>query len=393
MQQPGSLLDLDAAGADAWADRVRGLFATVAGTAEGSRFVFPTLEAKGTAVTATDWTAFPVRVANCLTRERALRLLDAPGETVGGGGRRLQEEYAEWRVGRSDGVIDRVELTTELPDYWRILAAHEPARLLELVTEFAGDSVPTKEVYGSCNPFGRRVSPEDRELAFAQTMLGNGHSPYNDGRHAICCLAQDTNELEDLFALAIEAANCRVIRDADGGQMRCLTCFEAIPLLGQAAQLGRGSDPVLVERLGRLAYEGCQVAFEDPIGIYIVGVEHARLRTPSGEVVPAEWFRCSRGTSADESPDGQARHQRLTFEVPAEEGFSVGNLVDVATEQPIRHGGQIADLVSIVVRLRVTGPDVVEVDRASETDLAEEAEDSEGCAEIRAREHELIGLI
>jgi hypothetical protein len=33
--------------------------------------------------------------------------------------RRLQEEYVEWRVVRDDVGIRRVELTTELSDYWR----------------------------------------------------------------------------------------------------------------------------------------------------------------------------------------------------------------------------------------------------------------------------------
>jgi hypothetical protein len=33
--------------------------------------------------------------------------------------RRLQEEYVEWRFMRDDMRIRRVELTTELSDYWR----------------------------------------------------------------------------------------------------------------------------------------------------------------------------------------------------------------------------------------------------------------------------------
>jgi hypothetical protein len=156
-----------------------------------NRFVRVALDESGASVTATDWTGFPVRVADCLTRERALRVLDERGRTVDGGGRGLQEEYVEWRARRRDGVVDRVELTTELPDYWRILAGHHPERVLELVSEFAAERAPVVEVFGSCDPFGSGISPDDREHAFAQTMLGpGGNSPYNDGRRAICCMVR-----------------------------------------------------------------------------------------------------------------------------------------------------------------------------------------------------------
>lgn len=47
-------------------------------------------------------------------------------------------------------------------------------------------------------------------------------------------------------------------------------------LLGAAAVGGRGSDPVLVERVGRLAFEGCRVGLADPVGVYIQAVELGR---------------------------------------------------------------------------------------------------------------------
>ena len=42
------------------------------------------------------------------------------------------------------------------------------------------------------------------------------------------------------------------------------------------------------------------------------------------------------------------------LEVPAGEGFAVSDLVDAATERPIRHGAQIAELVQLRVLLRMS---------------------------------------
>ena len=397
MHEPGGLRVLGEAGAAAWSDRVRKLFedaaaeiADAAGADNPS--VRPTLERQTTAVTGPDWTGLPLRVTACLGRERGLRLLDRRGEGVDGGGRRWQEEYVEWRVRTSDGRIDRVELTTELADHWRVLAAHDPESLLEVVATFAGEpEVRPELVFGSRDPLDDDVSPEDRAASFARTMLPpRGRSPYNNGVRAISCMVQRTNSLYGLMLLTLAAAGCRVVRDSAGNHLRCLTCLEAIPMIGNSA-LGRASDPVLVERLGRVAYEGRLLAFDDPVGIYMQGVEHTRLRTPSGEVVPAEWFAFSRGVGPEESPDGRARYQRVTFEVPAGEGFAVGDLVDVATERPIRYGGEIADLIRLVVFFRISAADTVAVDRESPVELDRDAKPDDDCAKIRRYERRLTG--
>jgi hypothetical protein len=368
MREPGGLTSLGKAGRAAWAKRVRQAFAEAAAESPNEAFL-PSPTRRTTQATGPDWTGLPVRVTTCVGRERGLRLLDRRSDRVEGGGRRWQEDYVEWRVLRKHGRIDRVELTTELAEYWTVLAAHAPGELLDTVASFAGEQEAERElVFGDCDPFADGVSPDDRADAFGRTMLRpRGRSPYNNGERAITCMTQRTNTLYGVIALALAAASCRVVRD--GENLRCLTCTEAIPLIGNAT-LGRASDPVLVERLGRLAYEGRLVAFDDPIGISMEGVEHERLRTPHGEVVPAEWFRFSRG------------NQRLTFEVPPEERYTVGELVDVATEQPLRYGGEVADLVRLVMLFRVSEADMVEVDRESPVESGISDRD-DGCAEIR----------
>ena len=379
MTEPRTEDELGPGGWHAWREHVARTFREAAeGVADGlhRQNLLTRPDERQPHRTVVDWTGLPLRVTECLGRSRALRLLDWFAE----GRRPLQEEYVEWRVLRSDRGIRRVELTTELPDYWRVLAAYEPQRVLELVAEFAGVArVPASAAYGDLDPWSARATEEAREAAFAATMLG-GSSPYNDGRTAICCMVQETNTLYALLRLALLATEARVVRDAASDRLRCLTCDEAIPLLDGAARGGRASDPVLVERLGRLAYEGRLIAFEEPPAVSIQSVQHTRLRTPHGEPVPPDWFTFGRGCGSERP----TAWQRLTLEVPVGAGFCVGDLVDVATEEPIHFGGQVAELVQVAVVVRVGDRDVVPVGKLEPTELAEAVADALGCEELRA---------
>jgi hypothetical protein len=341
---------------------VAGCFERVSRERSVSPNVLPEPDGRTTETTGMDWVGFPCRVGACLSRAEACRLLDWRRSPRGDEGRRrLQEEYLEWRVvRRPDGRIARVEMTTELPEYWRVLAAHEPGQALALAADFAREpTVPPAGLYGSCDPFAAGVSPADRERAFVTRVLARGStSPYNDGRKAICCMVQPTNTLSGLVALGAGAVSTHLVRDPSSGRVRPMTANEVIPRLGPVAQEGRSSDPVVVERLGRLALEGRLVAFDDPVGIYIQGVERTRLRQPDGSEVPAEWFTFGRGVGPPVSEDGRSRYQRLVFEVPEGEELCVGDLVDVATERPIHYGAQVAELVQLALFVRVSGSGV-----------------------------------
>ncbi len=378
MRPPGLLADLGPAGARAWSASVAKLLAAPLEAAGENPFLRAGPDADTPGLTLADWPGLPARIVACLTRARALALLDWHGPW---GPRALQEEYVEWRVVRDGPVIRRVELTTELPEYWRVLAGHEPERTLELVAEFAGrESVEPAGVYGRLDPFAAGVTARRRERAFAETMLApDGMSAYNDGTEAICCMVGPSNTLEALFGLVVAATTPRIVRDVVSGRLRCLTCDEAIPGMKGTAMAGRSSDPVLVERLARLAFERRVVAVDDPVGVYIIGVEQGRLRTPGGEPVPAEWLRFSRGSEEE----GVARYQRLVLAPPAETGIAVSDLVDAATEQPLRHGGQVAELVQLAAFVRVSEPDAVTRDMPPPEELAEAEADGRECGGVR----------
>lgn len=384
MKEPGELDALDAAGASSWNERLARILGVAVQEQGENPFALRSTDHR-TEVTGPDWTGFPVRIAACLSRQQSLELLDW-SEGNAGHERALQEDYIEWRVVRDEaGRIQRVELTTELSDYWCDLAAHAPEETRRVVAEFADEPrVEWSAVYGDLDPLAAGVSPKQREEAFIETMLPpTGRSPYNNGTKAICCMVQEFNNLYSLFRLVVAAARPRVVQDPATGRLRCMTAAEAIPLVS-AAQEGRSSDPVLVERLNRLAYEGRRIGLDDPVGIYIQDIAHTRLRKPDGSPVPREWFRFSRGRGPESSSDGRARYQRLVVEVPDEAKLCISDLTDVATGQKLHRGGQVAELVQLALFIRVTEAGVVQVDRRPE--LAQRAvRDPYGCEPVREK--------
>lgn len=340
-------------GCGAWSEAVAEL---VAGQARGNPRLRPEPDARTPHLWSTEWSGLPQRAVSCLGRPEALSLLDWPGGDGSGGRRRLQEEYVEWRAVRGvDGRLRRVELTTELPEYWAVVAAHEPERLLACVARFADvGRVDPAKVYGDCDPLADSTTPAQRGAAFIRTMV-RGSSPYNSGGRAICCMIQPTNTLAGLVSLVGAALRTRTVQGPDGaGAARVLAAEDLLPFMTGLAVPGRASDPLLAERVARLAWDGRTAAFDDPVGVYIHGAQLGRLRTPDGEPVPPEWLVLSRGVAAGSAAGGSPRWQRAVFEVPPEAGYELADLVDVATEAPLSYGGQVAELLQIAVHLRVS---------------------------------------
>ncbi len=333
-----------------------------------------------------DWTGLPLRVERCLGRAEALAVMDLAPRADGTSGRDFQEEYLEWRAvkGPENGRLERVELTTEMRERWRVAAAHEPDELVRTVASFAREpTVAASAVFGAYDPFAPTATAAGREQAFAETMLGPGpRSPFNDGRRAICCMNQATNTEGALATLARAASTPRFVRAGGARRPRPPTAAELIPVLGDAAQSGRSSDPVLAERLARLAFEGRAAVLGEPVGVWIQGIQHTRLRTPTGEPAPQEWVTLSRPMSPP-AITGAVRVQRLVLEVPPEEGFCVGDLVDLATEEPVRFGGQIAELVQLALTVTVADPGTVPSPHES-IDPDGERSDPEDCRALRA---------
>jgi hypothetical protein len=363
-QEPGGLKQFGPDAQEAWDKAVAGAF-----PASPSDHLLTQPDEQTPDTAAVDWPAKPVRVFDCLPDADAARLLDWRSAAGDLGRLALQEEYLEWRVVRDDsGRIERVEMTTEFPEYWEVLAAWQPEDTLALVAELAGaDSVPAEEIYGDHDPLSSGSTPKARLGAFRARMTGRRGIPassYNNGRDAICFMIQGANTLPALVQLVAAAASPLFVEDEHSGELRPMSGSEAIADGNQAAVPCRNSDPTVVEKIVAAACAGRKLALDDPIGIYIQSVQHQRLRQPDQSEVPVEWFEFGRGVGVEDSPDGRIRYQRLVFEVPAEEnGLAVGDLVDVDGRK-IEHGSQVADLVQLAAFARVGAEGVVEVDRS-----------------------------
>lgn len=383
-REPGNLSDFREDALEEWNGLVQGYFGV-----NGSDQLLPEPDDRTPDAVSVDWGAYPVRIRDCLqSLPMSYRLLDwsvAQGDI----GRALfQEEYFEWRVVRDPGgKIQRVEMTTEFPEYWKILAAYHPVATLRLVARFAGEpSVPPQAVYGSVDPFSPNVTSEERKAAFVDAMFPSGGkapwSPYNNGQKAICFMTQGANTLGALVALVAAAAFPYGAKDSQTGELRKLSGPEAIATGTQSAQACRNSDPTLVESTIGLAWDSRIFALDNPIGIYIDSAQGERLLQPDGSPVPPEWFDFQRGTRPSES-DGLERSQRLVFEVPPGMGFSVGDLTDSDTGQKVQFGGQIAGLVRLVAHLRISEQNAVQIQHR-EVPLPDviPCEEDPGCARV-----------
>jgi hypothetical protein len=389
--RPGGLKELGPAGAVAWDELVGKELADV----ELPPHLLPAPDRRTTETTSADWVGHAERVEACLTRAKAHRLLDWRRNGVDAGRLLFQEEYLEWRVVRgADGRPRRIEMTTELCDYWEILAAYEPQKAVEVVSGFAGHSVDPRELYGGSDPGS--LEPKQRRIAFRKAMVGTRRglrpiNPYNSGEKAICCMVQDTNRLGGIVRLAASSARPRKVVDPHSGEERVMSGSEAIAAsTTRFAQDCRNSDPVIVDRLVRFASEGRVTALDDPVGVYIAGVSHRQLLQPDGSEVPLEWFTFGRGTGRNEAPDRRPRYQRLTFEVPNDAGFAVADVMQRTTGQPIEHGAQIAELVQVAIYLR-TSPAPARPPKVPPERLprVQPCRDHPGCAEVRKQWEEL----
>lgn len=369
MLSPGGLKDLPSAESGAWGARVS---IELRNAIQKQWQNQPTDPPLATAVhdatgetRSLEWPAYPARVEACLGRRNALRLLDWQYQDGTPEGRiRHQEEYGEWRVVRQGGRLRAIELTTELSEYWEVLAGYAPSRTLELIAQFAGTPVVVPEaLYGRVDPFSASTNPEQRIKAFRGQMLAIGNhndsphgpiSPYNDGRMAICCMVHRDNNLASLLRLVVSAAHSYLVQDRVTGRTRFPSGSEAIRGIDAFATDGRNSDPLIVERIVRFVTENRTVALDDPIGVYIHDVQHHELAQPDGSDVPADWFAFSRGLSAQVSPDGRSRHQRLKLELPPDADFHLDDLIVRRTGESLQFGGQLAELVQLVLYIRTS---------------------------------------
>lgn len=227
---------------------------------------------------------------------------------------RGQNEYSEWFTHRdASGRVTAVDITTELPDYWNFLATRlSRAAFTAIYRAWANPAATEADLFsgpgGSYNPL----------------------NPFNTTRGTMHMI-NGINNLPAALGLIWEATRWR---------------FRGTEVVDvQDCGLGgpHHADPTVIAHFNRLAREGRLITLEDPVGLYILGVDTDGWKTPDGSP-PEDLVQYVRGT-----PPVRAR-----VAVPPGRGFSLSE-VTIGGE-PIRWGSQIAERTTVAVIASVSPP-------------------------------------
>lgn len=306
---PGRVPEPDEVSRDAWSHTVGGIFGDLTG--EFPQFYDPTVDdTPSDAVSApVGWPAFPATLLRgATTQEGRWEIADD---------RSRQDEYCEWSVERDDdGAITRVTFTTEVPELWGQVAAHDPDRLLALYHELVDERVRLDDLFenGSYVRANRwNVSPGGR----------------------LAHLANQPNTLEAAVRLAAQATVQRV--DAQGRPVRDQQILVRCGGLGEEF---RSSDPRIAAAVNNAAATGAAITLRDPLGLYLHSIDTSGMVVRNGRadhVDFASFWTVERGV--------EGFTVRASFSVPADLGFRVGDME--LDGRPITFGAQLADRVIV----------------------------------------------
>lgn len=275
------------------------------------------------------WNGFPKTLLDGNTHEQALQLAEQllsfrlGGRTVQA---RPQDEYLEWHATRdTSGRITAVDFTCEGPEYWTALAHGYP----DSVQPGAGAPPAKGDLDAVVELYRKFVSPSVQK----QDLLHNGsYDPYNawNTQQGAMHLTHPSNSLQAEVFLAGDAS---VLREKNG------QLIEDDDELIRCAQYGvptRSSDPTIGGSVNGLARTGALVSLAEPVGLYIDSLDTTGWTRPDGSPVGDYW------TILRGSPTAVVRAR---YEVPASEGFAVGD-IQIGGE-PIALPGQVAEAISM----------------------------------------------
>jgi hypothetical protein len=244
---------------------------------------------------------------------------------------RDQDEYCEWRTVTRNGAVERVIFTCENPEYWEFLASQDEDLLLGLYRDLVSPDVTLPDLLFQTDVFrATRNGPEN---------LRGRYNPLNRF-NTVDGIVHLTHPANSLQAELVLAGDGTVLRRNDAGQP--VIDDAALICCAQYGDPNRASDPTIGGRVNALVRSGLAVTLDDPVGLYISGIDLAGVETPDS--TPELWFRPLRPTT----PQGpRPMILRAEFAPPEGSGLSMAD-VTVGGE-PLRFGGQLAELLTMVI--------------------------------------------
>jgi hypothetical protein len=256
---------------------------------------------------AVQWFADPAEPTFCIGEEVARRLSDWDVR----GRHKLHNEYCEYRIIErldSSGRMrpKRVQVTTELREYWVCIAKHDPTKLRAMIQDILGFEPSWKDLYGVDDPYG--LAEEQREASFSTLVAGfkaeNGSYTQPTGRlntdNAVF-MTHPINGLDDLLYIVMFGAK-PYASSTPGIQATREQIFREFGVEHLAC---RHADPAAAMAAYGAAFNGQPVAFANPIGMYFISFTKD-VFFYQGSPVPNEWIRWSRGKN-------EGLYQRLEF--------------------------------------------------------------------------------
>ncbi|MBI4488860.1 MAG: hypothetical protein HY694_07215 [Deltaproteobacteria bacterium] len=243
---------------------------------------------------------------------------------------RIQDEYCEWVLKRNaQNKITEVVFTSEPPEYYDFLFYHSSESrnlLVQLYREITG--VPS-------------IALNDLTDAKGDYDWWNR---YNN-EHAVH-MQQPNNTLGAQVNIVSRSSILRVnklgapITDALG-LIRC----------GRYGDPNRQSDPRIGHAINTFARENRFITIENPVGLYMSGVDWNGWRTPDQTDASTFWTVLRGSQAADPN---QSYIVRASFAVPGGKGYTVSD-IRIGGE-PIEFGAQIASRINVRVAVMVSDP-------------------------------------
>ena len=182
------------------------------------------------------------------------------------------------------GQVTKVVFVTESPEYWELLAKTEPDRLVSLYQELVDPALQESDLFNNDDTYNQR----------------NRWNTTDGIVHFVC--QKPVNSLGEAIGLAQGgAANTGV---SDNYSIA-------------AANVPHSVDDYIILEVGAVARKGHFITVQDPAGLYIDGWDDTGWTKPDGSPV-GDYWRVTRGRPG--------AVMRLKYEVPAAEGFVVGDI-------------------------------------------------------------------
>jgi hypothetical protein len=304
----------------------------------GSRFfkIDPGSVRNGEQVDAIHWFANPAEPEFCMSVKVAQQLSD-----WGARGRSLvQNEYCEYAVIYAETPSGRrrpkrIEVTTELREYWIMLAEIAPKVLRAAASEALGFEPKWRDLYGVTNP--NRLTPSQRRSAFIDLVAGGERVPSGalNTQHALF-MTHTINGLDDLIYIVMFGAKPY----ASNAQHERATREQIFVKYDATALACRHADPAAAMGAYAAVYDGKEVAFADPLGMYIRAFAE-EVFLYEGERVPKEWVNWGRGESG--------MYQRLVFGPRDSDAAFLDDIMVATGEQeiPLTGGYQLVQQLEV----------------------------------------------